>query len=210
MTDPATLSTQLVREVRKSSTVTVDGTARVAGRSAYELVLTPKPDERTLLREVRVAVDYETRLPLELSVMTNGTTEPALRAGFTDLDIGTQPAKLFQFTPPEGAKVTEEKPERRAPQRGALDAKTVGEGWDTVLLTKLPAELGSGKQARGSDGGNVDVRGILHQVGKRVSGPYGSGYMVTTTAATALVTDDGRIAVGAVPEQVLVDALEKR
>jgi hypothetical protein len=31
----------------------VDGTAEVAGRPAYDLVLTPAAAERTLLREVR-------------------------------------------------------------------------------------------------------------------------------------------------------------
>ena len=62
--DPAAMSKQLIAQVKKYSTVDIDGTATVAGRKAYELVLTPKPSEKTLLREVRVAVDSATRMPL--------------------------------------------------------------------------------------------------------------------------------------------------
>ena len=65
-------------------TVAVDGTAEVAGRAAYQLVLTPLPTERTLLREVRVAVDAETRQPLQLTVLAQGSGEPALQVGFSE------------------------------------------------------------------------------------------------------------------------------
>src|SRR4051794_12227256 len=47
---PTTAATQAVATLRQSSTVAVDGTAEVAGRAAYQLVLTPLPTERTLLR----------------------------------------------------------------------------------------------------------------------------------------------------------------
>ena len=59
----------------------------MAGRDAYELVLTPAPTERTLLREVRVAVDAEKRMPLQLTVLAAGSTEPALQVGFTELNV---------------------------------------------------------------------------------------------------------------------------
>ncbi len=75
-TDPAAAATQAIAELRATSTVAVDGTATVAGRGAYELVLTPAPTERTLLREVRVAVDAEKRMPLRLTVLATGSTEP--------------------------------------------------------------------------------------------------------------------------------------
>ncbi|NIJ10725.1 outer membrane lipoprotein-sorting protein [Saccharomonospora amisosensis] len=208
LADPATLTNRLLNEVRQSSTVAVDGTATVADRAAYELVLTPKPDERTLLREVRVAVDSETRLPLRVSAFTNGTTEPALRLGFTDISFGAQPAELFSFTPPQGAEVEQEQANgpRGPRQHGEVAPEVVGSGWDTVLLTRMPAEIDTGHEAEA--GG--DLRGMLEQVGQRVRGPYGSGYLIETTVATALITDDGRVAVGAVPEQVLTQALGRR
>src|SRR3712207_1203762 len=59
--DPSQAARDLIGAVRESSTVTVDGTGTVAGRSVYQLVLSPTPTERTLLREVRVAVDSTER-----------------------------------------------------------------------------------------------------------------------------------------------------
>ncbi|PXY21168.1 LolA family protein [Prauserella muralis] len=206
MSDPAAAAADLVSDLRASSTVSVDGTARVAGRPAYELVLTPKPEERTLLREVRVAVDSESRLPLRLSVLTNGTTEPALQLGFTDIDFGAQPAELFEFTPPRGATVTEAEPD----VEGARDAaragepRLVGEGWDAVLVGRVPADVLSG----GEEDGNV--RGMLDRLSTRVSGDWGSGQLVSTSIGTAILTDDGRFALGAVPQQVLTKALATR
>ncbi|MGH3449906.1 MAG: LolA family protein, partial [Haloechinothrix sp.] len=40
--DPATAATEIIGKLTESSTIVVDGTARVADRPAYELVLTPK------------------------------------------------------------------------------------------------------------------------------------------------------------------------
>ncbi|WP_028661582.1 LolA family protein [Saccharomonospora saliphila] len=217
--DPTALAQRMVAAAGESSTISVDGTASVADRPAYELVLTPKPDERTLLREVRIAVDSETRLPLRLSVLTHGTTEPAVEVGFDDIDFGAQPAGLFEFSPPENAEVTERTPGDGAHREGPRDdgsVETVGEGWDTVVLTRAPAGLAalgrdSADNPTGEDTpGPERVRELLGQVGERVSGPYGSGYLISTSAATALVTDDGRVAVGAVPEQVLTEALSSR
>ena len=51
--------------IAPSTAVSLDGTASVAGRDAYELVLEPK-DELTLVEEVRIAVDGETSVPLRV------------------------------------------------------------------------------------------------------------------------------------------------
>ncbi|SFB59655.1 hypothetical protein SAMN05216266_12415 [Amycolatopsis marina] len=203
--DPTAIAAQVLGAIRESSTVAVDGTATVADRAAYELVLTPKPDERTLLREVRVAVDSGTRLPLRLEVMVNGTTDPALSVGFSEISFGDQPEDLFRFTPPPGATVTEKSfeddPKRQHADATPEDIRFVGEGWDTVIVTKFP------NGAATFDDGDLDVRGLLDQIGRPVSGPFGSGHVVSTNAVNALVTDDGRVAAGAVPEQVLMEAL---
>ena len=68
-------------------------------------MLTPLPTERTLLREVRVAVDAETRQPLQLTVLAQGSGEPALQVGFSEIAYGPQDASLFTFTPPPGTTV---------------------------------------------------------------------------------------------------------
>ncbi|OZM73665.1 hypothetical protein CFN78_09090 [Amycolatopsis antarctica] len=229
ITDPAQVTATVLEHVRATSTVAVDGTATVADRPAYELVLTPKPEERTLLREVRVAVDSATRTPLQLSVLANGSADPALQVGFSEVEFTPQPAETFAFTPPQGTTVTEKQPgdERpgaqapgKAPEQAPIEApRIIGEGWDTVVTTRVPAELMAGAPAQGrgdrdDDAGEqgmpMDPKALLDQFGKPVSGAFGSGHVVTTKVATALITEDGRVAVGAVPEQVLIEALGSR
>jgi outer membrane lipoprotein-sorting protein len=195
--DPTTAATTAIEELRASSTVAVDGTASVAGRDAYELVLTPAPTERTLLREVRVAVDAEKRMPLRLTVLATGSTDPALQVGFTELTFAPQDPALFTFTPPPGATVTDA-PARDA-QRTSPEATTVGDGWDTVKIMRRPADT----TPETADPDAPD----LSALGSPVSGSWGSGRLVTTAVGSAIITDDGRVAAGAVPEQVLTDAL---
>ncbi|NUT47226.1 MAG: DUF2092 domain-containing protein [Saccharothrix sp.] len=228
-TDPVTVSRQVVAAIQEYSDVTVDGTARVANRPVYELVLTPKPTEKTVLREVRVAVDSELRVPLRVAVLTNGTDAPAVQVGFSELTVGPQDASLFSFAPPAGAKVTEpEFDEPSAEDKAATERlfseanpQVIGEGWDVVLAARLPkdslAGLAEEQQQRGERGGpwgdrgqageDVDVQGLLKQLGKQVGGDWGSGTLITTRVGGVLIADDGRVAAGAVPEQVLVDAI---
>ncbi|HWO66532.1 MAG TPA: hypothetical protein VNO31_41505 [Umezawaea sp.] len=223
--DPVQVARDVVAEIEKSSTVTVDGTARVANRPVYELVLTPKPTERTVLREVRVAVDSELRLPLRVSLLTNGTDEPAVQVGFSELTVGPQDAGLFQFTPSASAKVEEQ--ELKAPSEqdkaaaekavGEASPQVVGEGWDTVVVAKTPAETLAGmqlpaedqpeKRGPGRDRDQSSPQDLLKQLGKQISGPWGSGTLLSTKIGNVLLADDGRIALGAVPEQVLTEAI---
>ncbi|WP_214405514.1 LolA family protein [Pseudonocardia lacus] len=219
--DPTAAATEALDVLRASSEVRVDGTAEVAGRPAYELVLTPAATERTLLREVRLAVDAEHRVPLRLTVLANGSTEPALQLGFTDLEFGPQDPELFTFTPPPGATV-EPAPEDAGrpggPHGGPLGGKPeglpdgveptiVGDGWDTVAVIS-GGDLGGAlddPRREGAPEGRPDID--LSALGTPVSGPWGSGTLISTAVASAIITDDGRVAAGAVPEQVLTEAL---
>jgi outer membrane lipoprotein-sorting protein len=212
--DPAQAGRELIGAVRKNSAVTVDGTGTVAGRPVYELVLTPAPTERTLLREVRVAVDSAQRIPLQLTVLANGSPDPALQIGFSDLTIGAQDPALFHFTPPAGVKVerpdpskhqppTHERPENGGPpsdqHHGAM-IHTQGDGWDTVVLGQLPP---APPQATN------DPLALIQRIGRPASGPWGHGWVIQTAVGTVLVTSDGRVAAGAVPQQVLDEALTR-
>jgi len=212
-TDPITAATEALTELRTTSAITVDGTAEVASRPAYDLVLAPVPSERTLLREVRIAVDAEKRVPLRLTVLANGSSDPALQLGFTALEFGAQDPSLFTFTPPPGAEVRDRQRPEDAPAEKPRNAQQdgppfVGDGWDTVLVatmavpTTTPEE--GGAPERGRFGGGPTE---LSALGTPVSGPWGSGRLITTAVASAIITDDGRIAIGAVPEQVLTEAL---
>lgn len=194
--DPAAAARALLDAVRPTSSLAVDGTGEVAGRPVYDLVLTPAPAERTLLREIRVSVDSATRMPLRLDVLTNGATEPALRVGFTDLSVEPQDPALFRFTPPEGVTVEQaEAPGRWFTHAPLADrpadgpVRLVGDGWDTVALGSLPVEA-------------------LETV-ERVGEPTAGGWVVRSTVGTVLVLSDGRVAAGAVPQQVLAEALAR-
>lgn len=208
--DPAAAATDAIAKLRATSVVSVDGTAEVAGRPAYDLVLTPAPTERTLLREVRIAVDSQTRIPLQLTVLANGSSDPALRLGFRDVRFGVQDPSLFTFTPPPGSTVTPPPADRAGkPARpeglpaGATTPTVVGDGWDTVLVASMPKQAAP---AEGRPGGSSDI----YSLGTPVTGTWGSGRLITTAVAAAIITDDGRIAIGAVPEQVLTAALAKK
>jgi outer membrane lipoprotein-sorting protein len=205
--DPTTAATEAIATLRQTSTVAVDGTAEVAGRAVYQLVLTPQPTERTLLREVRVAVDAETRLPLQLTVLAQGSGEPALQVGFSEITYGPQDPSLFTFTPPPGTTVRDAQDEGRPDgQQGRPEGerRTVGDGWDTVVVGRAPTP-GAGQQQ--APEGRPEGAPDLSALGTPVTGPWGSGRVITTAVATVIITDDGRIAAGAVPQQVLTEAL---
>ncbi|MBL0886445.1 LolA family protein [Myceligenerans indicum] len=214
LADPSQAAARLVEQLRATSDIFVDGTARVADRAAYELVLTPKPTEKTLLREITVAIDDETRVPLRVEVYVGGSTEPVLSLGFVRFEVGAQDADLFDFTPPAGTDVeTTTAGARSAGDGTAPDAEdlrqrttTVGDGWDTVVIGQAPADGAS----EGPAGDGQDARAFLEQIGRPVSGEFGSGTFVQVAVGGAVITDDGRIAAGAVPQQVLVDALDQQ
>jgi outer membrane lipoprotein-sorting protein len=200
--DPSAAADEVLAALRPTSEIRVDGTAEVAGRAAYELVLTPASSERTLLREVRVAVDGEHRMPLRLTVMATGSTDPALRVGFTDITFGPQDPELFRFTPPPGATVEDAQRPQGHPgaREGGAEPTVVGDGWDTVYVSTTPTRPDAERPEGVPD---------LSQLGSPVTGPWGSGRLIGSAVANVIVTDDGRAAMGAVPEQVLTEALTR-
>jgi len=108
---------------------------------------------------------------------------------------------------------------------GELDLNTYGEGWDTVLTATLPEDVLSmpfaeGRPGAERDGDQGSDRGgfaegssnpleLLGTLGKQVSGDFGTGYVINTNVGTALITEDGKVAIGAVPEQVVIEAAEQ-
>ena len=221
--DPATAARELLAVVQPTSVISVDGTAMVADRPAYELVVAPAPTERSLLREVRVAIDSETRLPLRLEVLANGTDDPVLSIGFDSLQVGAQDPALFRYTPPAGVTVTEPddshatEMDHEAPF-GGVSPTIVGDGWDTVVVATLPDGLMSNDDADADDqghgpmgrrGSGLDPKALLDRIGTAVEGPWGSGRLISTTVVSVIITEDGRVAAGAVPQQVLIEALSR-
>ncbi|MEO7351461.1 MAG: outer membrane lipoprotein carrier protein LolA, partial [Marmoricola sp.] len=92
--------------ISPTTEVSADGTAVVAGRKAYELVLQPK-DTGTLVESVHIAIDGRTHVPTRVQVFARKVSDPAFEVGFTSFDPSTPAASAFRFNPPPGTKVTE-------------------------------------------------------------------------------------------------------
>ncbi|HZK05109.1 MAG TPA: hypothetical protein VFC82_04585 [Actinomycetaceae bacterium] len=224
---PQQFAEDFLAHVEPSTTVTTSGTSTVAGRSAYDLVLMPD-DAATKIGEVRLAVDSETSLPLAFEV-TNTSGLTAIDVAFTSIDFSAPDAAVFEFAPPAGAAVTEmpshdEKPDRDGMRHGTTgepdfdEPVKIGEGWSTVLV--MPAQdlsqqgFGMGDMARPRDEGaerseddaTAGLEAILMQL-PTVSGDWGSGKLFDGTLFSAILADDGRIAVGPVAPEALYDAL---
>ena len=191
---PQDVAERLLSFVEPTTTVTVGSAEEVAGRAAYELVLEPK-DELTLVDEVRLAVDGETSVPLRVQAFGVGQTEPAVEVAFTSVRFAVPDASVFDFTPPSGSTVTERSledvagaagtPDPTAPKPSALP-QVLGEGWSTVVET-------SGVQLPES------AQGLFGQL----STPAKGGRAITSALVSVLLTDDGRMLVGAVPTSEL-------
>ncbi|MDQ1549418.1 MAG: hypothetical protein QOD27_1076 [Microbacteriaceae bacterium] len=199
-TTPAQLAERFITAVTPSTSVTVGKNTKVAGRSAYDLVLRPRTST-TLVGSVSIAVDAKTGLPLSVAVMAKGQKDAALSVAFTQLSLQTPSASLFTFSPPSGAKVTEHTVSpgtghRTTPKHpGAVtpdpDAKanakqvsTTGSGWSTIVsapASALPSEL------TGSS--------LLSSATTKVTG----GRLLSTSLLNVLFTTDGRVFAGSVP-----------
>lgn len=204
---PAEAAQMALAAVGKTTDVSTAGTAVVAGRPAYELVLKPR-DSATVVAQVRIAVDSLTKAPLRVQVYSTKLANPAIDVGFTSVDFSAPDAAQFAFTPPPGTAVTERafptlrtvaKPDKGPILPAEARPKVVGAGWSSVLVAALPAAAKGELQS-------PQVQALFTSVPK-VSGAWGSGRLVEGTLFSVVLTDDGRVAVGAVSPDQLYAAL---
>lgn len=225
--------------VEPTTTVTTDKNVVVAGRPAYELVLTPK-STGSLVESVRIAVDGATYLPLRVRVDSTKRADPAFEVGFTQVSFDTPEDRQFDFTAPPGTTVSEgqagsllpDAPDTStpvptpsaplaappAPSGGpasvpAMRPRVVGTGWSSVAVVSLPVpaspDTPAGTPAPGLDRptSSGDPMSAVLGALPRVSGAWGSGRLFEGTLVSAVLTDDGRLAVGAVGPDLLYAAL---
>lgn len=223
---PKDLAEDALKAADKTTSVTVEGTAQVAGRDAYRLVIKPK-DEGSTVGQITVAVDSKTGLPLKFTLTPASGGAAVVDAGFTQVTFAKPAASTFDFTPPKGAKVTEkdaaEAPEHSKDSKdskgsskgsahehgkegpggpGGLDGlNVIGDGWDSVATF----DTGGKGVPSGSEVGG-DIGGFLDSLGGKVSGKFGTGTVFKTRLINALITDDGKVYVGAVTQDTLVKA----
>lgn len=188
---PDQLSRKLLDSLDRSTRVTVTTGREVADRSTYDLVLTPR-GSATKIASARIAVDGATKLPLGVRVYARGATTPALDIAFTNIRIGRQAERNFEFSPPPGATV------QRGTAASRPVATTTGTGWTTVFGTDI------GKSAAAKI-----TQGALGKTLKPVSGSWGRGRLLDSALVSVLVTDDGRVFAGAVEPSGLYAAAGK-
>ncbi|MFD4135479.1 outer membrane lipoprotein carrier protein LolA [Streptomyces goshikiensis] len=221
---PQQIAQDVLKAAGPTTDVTVGDTAQVAGRDAYQLVLKPKQSGSTI-GSVQIAVDAKNGVPLRVQVLSSQGGKPIVDAGFTKVDFSKPAADTFTFTPPKGAKVTEGAPGKGEGPAGhdkgfkALESfpglegltgggehgetKVLGEGWSTVA--RIDTGAGQGLKALESDkNAPKEAKQLLDSLGDKVKGGFGEGRIFSTRVVNALITDDGKVYVGAVTKDALV------
>jgi outer membrane lipoprotein-sorting protein len=200
---PDQLAAMFLAKIDPSTDVRVGADVQVAGRAAYNLVLTPKADA-TLVASIAVAVDGQTGLPLGVEIKARGQAEPAFRVAYTSLTLEAPDAAVFSFSPPPGATVKEipvpDRHERdtgnEAPSKAGMHKPAVtGSGWDSVV--EFPA---------GTAGSAPEATSLLQQATVPVQG----GRLLSTALVNVLVLDDGRVFAGSVPTERLQAAAAQK
>ena len=199
MQTPAQIAQRMLAAIDPSTRVTVGRDTEVAGRSAYDLVLTPK-GSGTLVGSVSIAVDSATGLPLGVDVRARGQVDPAFRVAFTQLTLAAPPAQRFAFAPPPGATVHQQAlpvppvagSQPKSAGKSAHPARpqpvTSGTGWATIV--ELPA---------GTAPSELTASPLFGQLTRAVTG----GRLLHTALVNVLVTGDGRLLAGSVPVEAL-------
>jgi outer membrane lipoprotein-sorting protein len=207
---PAEAADAALGHAGEFSTVTAGKQTTVAGRAAYQLVITPKV-AGSLVDRIVVAIDGQTSTPVRVQTWsTQDVQKPALEIGFTDLSFATPDDAVLTFSPPAGATVT-------------------GTGWESVvtltgvdvaaLIAGDPAALATVPGAKPTIG-STSAQGLIEEFApKDGSGAMPSldtsalydqlttavpeGRLLSSTLLSVLVTKDGRVLVGSVSADTL-------
>lgn len=184
---PSALASQALAAIDPSTEVTMGGTHTVADRAAYDLILTPRSSD-TKIGSVHISVDGDTKLPLAVQIYPRNSTAPAVDVSYTSIRFGRQASRNFVFTPPSSATV-----HTVTWSPGVLHATsgtglfTSGADWSTVVGLRPPSSVLKELQ-------DSRLLGALTSV----SGTWGSGRLLDSALLSVLITQDGRVYLGAV------------
>ena len=216
LTDPRAVAERLLEEAGTDTAIRVGDDHRIAGRTAYRLILEPT-NPVSLVSSIQISVDSENGMPLGVRVFSVEQESPAAEIAFTQVSFDVPDASLFSFTPPPGATVeTLELPEgieqaiadieagvfdEDAAQERAeklaedyapgVTVTQLGERWDSVVAISempqgIPAEM-------------LELE-LFQDLLIQVSG----GQVFSTPLFNILMTDDGRVFAGAVTTEHLL------
>ncbi|HZE65835.1 MAG TPA: hypothetical protein VE081_04340 [Sporichthyaceae bacterium] len=191
---PQAQAERTLAKIDPSTAVTVDDTARVAGRPVYRLTLTPRTSD-TLVRSVRIAVDAATSVPLQVQIYAAGSRAPAWQTAFTKVSFNAPNPDVFDFSPPAHATVTDSTSATPAARPDGSDADhphptTTGQGWASILVLP-PGTLGADDLSTRRDGNTSML--------DRLTTAVPEGRLLSTRLLSVLITPDGRVFLGAVP-----------
>lgn len=207
LTNPQAVAEYAMAQVGDNAEITVGTDHYVAGRTAYQIIVTPNSDV-SLIASIVISVDSEFGMPLAVTVNSTVQAEPAMEIGYESISFADQDESLFSFTPPAGTTVTNLN-ELEAQQKdmemfmseeemAGLEAKAaeqpktevIGSGWDMVV--HMPA----------SDSGEFDMlsEGLFAELMTAVDG----GRVLTTPVMNVLITGSGDVYAGAVTVEHLL------
>jgi outer membrane lipoprotein-sorting protein len=205
---PQQLAEQAMAAISPSTQVTTDENRRIAGRAAYDLVLTPR-DATSRIGSVRIGIDAQYKLPLSVQVFPRGdTSNAAIDVSFSSISFSVPASSEFSFTPPKSAKVTEQK------WSDVTDGKPSGQSGRSSVAGKVESAANSSMRVLGSGWTSVirlpgTASGQLAPIAgalTAVSGSWGTGHLFTSKLISALIVDNGPVFVGAVDPSVLYTA----
>ena len=215
---PEELVDALLEEVGASSTLTVGQDHRIAGRTAYQLVVEPRSTV-SLIDSVVVSVDSETGMALGLEVFSRTSSTVALEVKFDSIRFETPDAELFSFTPPPGTTVevweapeeltalveeyADQEPTEETLQALANDleelsgspempaSRVIGEDWESIMvMDSLPADFPA----------ELLETELFSDLMDDVAG----GTAFSTPIMNVLISDSGKVYAGAVTLDHLV------
>ena len=227
---PQQAARQALAAVGPSTRVSVQNNVTVAGEAAYQLVLAPR-SPNSLIGQVRIAIDATHHVPLRVQIFARGAQSPAFQVGYTSISFVRPAASNFSFSPPPGAKVKTAtllpngwSGQVPASRKTSANPRVMGQDWLTVAvlpasaLSEMSGGAGSaagvagsaaqsaaGSNPGGSSGGisGSALLGAAMRSATNVHGAWGSGRLLHTSLLSILITNNGRVLVGAVTPSVL-------
>ncbi|MDQ1249760.1 MAG: hypothetical protein QG597_4136 [Actinomycetota bacterium] len=213
---PAEVAREALAALGEDADVTVADSPPMAGRDTVALVVDPR-DSKTLVSQVTITFDRETNVVLGVQVGSTRLPGPAVDIAFTSVSYDQVNAEVFGFTPPVGATVVD-KTMGTDSESPKPEPEVVGDGWSAVAVGEVQMPGAPGQSAPGDlmAGLEDEQRSTaMEALGAylslpTVNGAWGSGRVLTGTLFSAIITDDGRYAVGAVDVETLGAALAQQ
>ncbi|MFE9563632.1 outer membrane lipoprotein carrier protein LolA [Streptomyces sp. NPDC006487] len=235
---PQEIAQEVLEAAGPTTDVTVGDTAQVAGRDAYQLVLKPKGTGSTVASvKIAVDAKNGMPLRVQLlstdggkPIVDAGFTKVDFAKPAADTFAFTPPkdAKVTEGAAGEHGKAGDHGKDGKDKGLDALEAipglggltggaggaqgepKVLGEGWTAIARI----ETGANNTLKGLDDAAKDkdapkgASQFLDALGEKVSGKFGEGRVLKTRVVNALITDDGKVYVGAVTKAELVKAAD--